>query len=39
MSSSHYDVCIPSFLQTLGGIDNVLAKGERYAADSALDLE
>ena len=38
MSSSLYDICIPSFLQALGGIDNVLAKGEQHAADSALDL-
>lgn len=38
MTLSLYDVSVASYLQTLGGIANVLAKGERHAADSGLDL-
>jgi len=38
MAISLYDVSVASYLQTLGGIDNVLSKGEEYAAGGGLDL-
>ncbi len=39
MSLSLYDVSVASYLQTLGGVSAVLAKGEAHAADGKLDLE
>ena len=38
MPLSLYDLSVASYLQTLGGVANVLAKGEQHAADSDLDL-
>ena len=32
MSLSLYDLSVASYLQILGGVANVLAKGEEYAA-------
>jgi len=39
MSVSLYDLSVASHLQTLGGVANVLAKGEDYAAAGNMDLE
>ena len=39
MAASMYDISVASYLQTLGGITNVLAKGAQHAADGLLDLE
>jgi len=39
MSLSLYDTSVPSYLQILGGVANVLAAGEKYAAENGLDLE
>jgi hypothetical protein len=39
MSISFYDASVASYLQTLGGVANVLAKGEALAADGKLDLD
>jgi hypothetical protein len=39
MAISLYDISVASYLQTLGGIANVLAKGEQCAADGGIDLE
>ncbi len=39
MSVSLYDVSVATYLQILGGVANVLAKGEQYAAEHGLDLE
>ncbi len=39
MSVSLYDLSVASHLQTLGGVANVLAKGEEYAAAGNMDLE
>ena len=36
---SLYDVSVASYLQTLGGVSAVLAKGEAYAGDGRLDLQ
>jgi hypothetical protein len=33
VSLSLYDLSVPSYLQTLGGVSNVLAKGEQHAAE------
>jgi hypothetical protein len=38
MSISLYDASVASYLQTLGGVTAVLAKGEEYARDGHLDL-
>ncbi len=39
MSISLYDASVASYLQTLGGVSNVLAKGEAFADGGNLDLE
>lgn len=39
MSVSLYDLSVASHLQILGGVANVLAKGEEYAATGNMDLE
>ena len=39
MSLSLYDLSVASYLQILGGVANVLAKGEEYAAAGNMDLE
>lgn len=39
MTLSLYDASVASYLQTLGGVANVLAKGEQYAASGELDLD
>ncbi len=39
MSISLYDISVASYLQTLGGVAAVLAKGEDYAREGHLDLE
>jgi hypothetical protein len=39
MSPSLFDLSVSSYLQTLGGVSNVLEKGEQYAADSGIDLD
>ncbi len=39
MSISYYDASVASYLQTLGGVANVLAKGEALAAEGKLDLD
>ncbi len=39
MSLSLYDLSVASYLQTLGGVANVLAKGEQHAADGGMDLD
>ena len=39
MSVSLYDLSVASHLQILGGVANVLAKGEEYAAAGNMDLE
>ena len=39
MSVSLYDLSVASYLQILGGVANVLAKGEEYAAAGNMDLE
>jgi hypothetical protein len=39
VSISLYDISVASYLQTLGGVAAVLAKGEDYARDGGLDLE
>ena len=39
MSVSLYDLSVASHLQILGGVANLLAKGEEYAATDNMDLE
>jgi hypothetical protein len=39
MSISLYDASVGAYLQTLGGVANVLDKGAQAAADGTLDLE
>lgn len=39
MSFSFYDVSVATYLQTLGGVANVLAKGEQHANDGGFDLD
>lgn len=39
MAISLYDISVASYLQTLGGIANVLSRGAQHAADGLLDLE
>ena len=39
MSLSLYDTSVPSYLQILGGVANVLAAGEKHAAENGLDLD
>ena len=39
MAISLYDTSVASYLQILGGVDNVLAKGEQYCAENDIDLE
>ncbi len=39
MSLSLYDISVASYLQILGGVTAVLAKGDEYAGDGHLDLE
>ena len=39
MSLSLYDLSVASYLQTLGGVSNVLAKGEQHAAETGMDLD
>ena len=39
MTLSLYDTAVGSYLQVLGGVSNVLAKGEEYASDAGLDLQ
>ncbi len=39
MTLSLYDVTVGSYLQTLGGVANVLEKGEQYAAGGGIDLD
>ena len=39
MSVSLYDLSVASHLQILGGVANVLAKGEEYAATGNMDLQ
>ena len=39
MALSLYDVSVASYLQTLGGIANVLEKGKQHAEKEGLDLE
>ncbi len=39
MSLSLYDLSVASYLQTLGGVANVLAKGEQHAAEGGMDLD
>ncbi len=39
MSVSLYDLSVASHLQTLGGVANVLAKGEEHAAAGHMNLE
>lgn len=39
MSISFYDLTITNYLQTLGGVANVLAKGEAFAQESGLALD
>jgi hypothetical protein len=39
MSIAFYDASVASYLQTLGGVANVLAKGEALAAEGKLDLD
>ena len=38
MTSSLYDTCVPSYLQTLGALKGVLAKGEQYASENGIDV-
>jgi hypothetical protein len=38
MTISFYDATVASYLQILGGVANVLAKGEQHANDAGLDL-
>ena len=37
MSISLYDICVPTYLQILGGVSKVLDKGAAHAADSGTD--
>ena len=39
MSVSLYDASVATYLQTLGGMANVLEKGKSHAQEGALDLE
>ena len=39
MSISLYDATVASYLQTLGGVANVLDKGEAYAAENGIELQ
>ncbi len=39
MSVSFYESSITAYLQTLGGVANVLARGEQHALEQELDLE
>ncbi len=39
MTLSLYDTSVASYLQILGGVSNVLAKGEQYANENGLDLK
>lgn len=39
MSISLYDASVTSYLQTLGGVAGILAKGEEYADGGDLDLD
>ena len=39
MAISLYDASVASYLQTLGGVADILAKGEETAAAGALDLD
>lgn len=39
MTMALYDASVASYLQTLGGVAKVLARGEEYAASGKLDLE
>jgi len=39
MSLSLYDLTVATYLQTLGGVANVLDKGEQFAGEGGLDLE
>ncbi len=39
MTISLFDACVPAYLQTLGGIANVLSAGRQHAAGGDLDLE
>ena len=39
MSLSLYDLSVSSYLQTLGGVSNVLAKGRQYAEENGVELD
>lgn len=39
MTIALYDASVASYLQTLGSVANILAKGEEYAAGGDLDLD
>lgn len=39
MNTSLYDISIPTYLQILGGVANVLEKGKAHAADNGIDLD
>ena len=39
MSLSLYELCVPAYLQTLGGVANVLATGAGHCAENDLDLD
>lgn len=37
MSLSLYDVCVPSYLQTLSAVEKLLIKGEQFCQDNNID--
>ena len=39
MSTSLYDISIPNYLQTLGGVAQTLDKGAAHAAEKGIDLD
>ncbi len=39
MANSLYDIAVPTYLQTLGGVASVLEKGKAHAAEHDIDLE
>lgn len=39
MNASFYDMSVATYLQTLGGVSNVLNKGAEHAATAGIDLE
>ncbi|MDX1736126.1 MAG: DUF1993 domain-containing protein [Halioglobus sp.] len=38
MAISLYDLCVPSYLQVLDSVGQVMQKGEQYAQDNGVDL-